>query len=514
MTHPDEFRDSAAGEDADYGGSAEADWAGEDDYGYDGYDYPDAAAEVDPAVDEGAERVGLLLMAALVVLAVAASIIMLFATSTGWMKIAVLAGLWAAVVGAVLTTRYRRQLAGERRRRDELERRHRAELDKELATHREQELILEQNYLDSLDAGRDETLAQLRAEIAALREHLAELLGENIEDERIALRARAERLRELDAPAQPSPMRDPQAHDRPEPRARAHRAQVTAEQTPPRFGAARPRPARGEEPVDVPEVDDAAPRGGESPATPAQPAKPAQATPAEPAEPAEPVTPAEPGESAEAAERPRRTAATGRPDPAAAQWAAPETPAAGARRHHRAEEPAEAGPEQSRPGSRPVSRPVARPAAEPAAEAEAAQPTEAAARPRAAHRAPEDGSARQPWLASGRQEPQQPARARWSAEPATEAKPEPEPEPKPKSEPEPEPEPEAESTAEPTTAAGAGSRPGHRAPEGATATGSPAAGEGSGGRAEPRRGRRRAEDRADGLTVAELLAQMRERKDS
>ncbi|MDO5732047.1 DUF6779 domain-containing protein, partial [Corynebacterium sphenisci] len=284
MTHPDEFSDSAAGEDAGYGGSAEADWTGEDDYGYDGYDYPDAAAEVDPAEadtaeDEGAERVGLLLMAALVVLAVAASIIMLFATSTGWMKIAVLAGLWAAVVGAVLTTRYRRQLAGERRRRDELERRHRAELDKELATHREQELILEQNYLDSLDAGRDETLAQLRAEIAALREHLAELLGENIEDERIALRARAERLRELDAPVQPSPMRDPQAHDRPEPRARAHRAQVTAEHTPPRFdAAARPRPARGEEPVDVPEVDDAAPRGGDAPAAPAQPAAPARTT--------------------------------------------------------------------------------------------------------------------------------------------------------------------------------------------------------------------------------------------
>ncbi|MDO5731597.1 MAG: hypothetical protein Q4P43_08315, partial [Corynebacterium sphenisci] len=138
------------------------------------------------------------------------------------------------------------------------------------------------------------------------------------------------------------------------------------------------------------------------------------------------------------------------------------------------------------------------PAAEPAAEAEPAQPTEAAPRPRAAHRAPEDGSAARPWLASGRQEPRQPARARWSAEPATGAKPEPKP----------------AQTPEPATPSGAGSRPSHRAPEGAAATRTPAAGEGPGGRPEPRRGRRRAEDRADGLTVAELLAQMRERKDS
>ncbi|WP_295628062.1 DUF6779 domain-containing protein [uncultured Corynebacterium sp.] len=168
------------------------------------------------------------MMAALIALAVVSSVVMLFTDSTGWMKIAVLAGLWAAVIGALLVTRYRRQLAAERERIADLEVMHELELGRELSTHREQELILEQNYLDSLDAKSDDTIAQLRAEITALREHLAELLGADLDEERIALRARAERLRELDAPPTSSPLKDPDSHQRPKPRATAHRQESTA----------------------------------------------------------------------------------------------------------------------------------------------------------------------------------------------------------------------------------------------------------------------------------------------
>lgn len=96
-----------------------------------------------------------------------------------------------------------------------------------LATHREQELILEQNYLDSLDANQDDMISQLRAEIVALREQLSELLGEGFDDEQVALRAQAERLREIDAPAA-SPLKDPKGNDRPEPRAAAHRNELRA----------------------------------------------------------------------------------------------------------------------------------------------------------------------------------------------------------------------------------------------------------------------------------------------
>ncbi|ALA68700.1 DUF6779 domain-containing protein [Corynebacterium lactis] len=174
------------------------------------------------------EKTAVILMIALLVLAVLASVVMLFATSTGWMKIAVLFALWSAVIGAVLVTRYRKTIAADRDRLETIEQLHQVELDRELATHREQELILEQNYLDSLEGNNDESIAALRAEIFALREQLAQFMGEEFDDEQVALRARAERLRELDAPQQSSPMKDPVGNDRPEPRATAHRAEMTA----------------------------------------------------------------------------------------------------------------------------------------------------------------------------------------------------------------------------------------------------------------------------------------------
>ncbi|MEJ6020332.1 DUF6779 domain-containing protein [Corynebacterium sp. H113] len=203
---------------------------------------PDHASAGEVAVGEGTngdtssadndedtpDKIAMILMLVFIGLAVLASVIMLFSSSTAWMKIGVLAALWAAVIGAVLVTRYRRQVQEQRTRMKDIEERHQLELDRELATHREQELILEQNYLDSLETQNDNTISELRAEIVALREQLSELLGDGFDDERVALRARAERLRELDGPQSASPLKDPLAHDRPAPRALTHRAEMTA----------------------------------------------------------------------------------------------------------------------------------------------------------------------------------------------------------------------------------------------------------------------------------------------
>lgn len=271
----DEHADHSADDWGTYGEDADmhADFGPDDSYGDGTGDVPaegarEAAAE---GVGEGdaTDKAGTVLMGALIVLAAVASVVMLFATSTAWMKIGVLAGLWAAVIGALLVARYRRQLAAERNRIADLEVLHELELDRELATHREQELILEQNYLDSLESRGDDTIAQLRAEIVALREHLAELLGQDLDEERIALRARAERLRELDAPQRTRPpLKDPVAHDRPTPRAAAHRAEATASGrvgTHTTHGPVGVGRERHDDPVDVPVVDngfaDAAPAG-------------------------------------------------------------------------------------------------------------------------------------------------------------------------------------------------------------------------------------------------------------
>ncbi|MDK8507320.1 MULTISPECIES: DUF6779 domain-containing protein [Corynebacterium] len=183
------------------------------------------------STDGMTEKTAVILMVVLLVLAVIASIVMLFATSAGWMKVAVLLALWSAVIGAVLVTRYRKTIALERKRLETIEELHKVELDRELATHREQELILEQNYLDSLEGNNDDNIAALRAEVFALRAQLAEFMGEDFDDEQVALRAQAERLRELDSPQQASPMKDPTGHDRPTPRATSHRAEMTANGT-------------------------------------------------------------------------------------------------------------------------------------------------------------------------------------------------------------------------------------------------------------------------------------------
>ena len=183
------------------------------------------------STDGTTEKTAVILMVVLLVLAVIASIVMLFASSAGWMKVAVLLALWSAVIGAVLVTRYRKTIALERKRLETIEELHKVELDRELATHREQELILEQNYLDSLEGNNDDNIAALRAEVFALRAQLAEFMGEDFDDEQVALRAQAERLRELDSPQQASPMKNPTGHDRPTPRATSHRAEMTANGT-------------------------------------------------------------------------------------------------------------------------------------------------------------------------------------------------------------------------------------------------------------------------------------------
>lgn len=457
MTHPDEqqrgrrYRDDRTADDAA--------WDADDDFEDYGFDADDATpadddprdgavAQSTPAQDgaSGADRGGLVLMGVLVVFALAASIIMLFTSSTNWMKIAVLAGLWAAVIGAVLTTRYRRQLTAERDRIAELERLHRVELEKEETTHREQELILEQNYLDSLDAERDETLNSLRAEIAALREQLMELTGED-PDERVALRARAERLRELgsasESAPQGGPLRDPEGFDRPAPRARAHRAAASADGT---VGAhtqhgphgIRRRAGRADEPVDVPEVNTGSFRAVRW--------KPSERADAEP---------------------PRRGShrapETGRDD---ADSAASQPPAAERGAHDRSgvRRPSVDG------GRRPAQGTASsRPSGADETDIMVVVPDEQQPRGRHGARAQE-------------------------AEDAQQAQSEPKPEPK-KARPEPAPQPP-----QPRARPAAPTRP--AADDAAEAPATARA-------ARDPRGRRRAEDHADGLTVAELLAQMR-----
>lgn len=138
------------------------------------------------------------LMVLLVVLALIASILMLFLDSDLWLKIAVIASLWAAFLGIVLVSKYSSALRAEQKRVNTLERAHRAEMEREVAGHQQREAALKENYTRQLRNQRDEHLEQLRHELISLRAQLAEMSGEELDDEQTAVRARAERIIELD----------------------------------------------------------------------------------------------------------------------------------------------------------------------------------------------------------------------------------------------------------------------------------------------------------------------------
>lgn len=138
------------------------------------------------------------LMVLLVVLALIASILMLFLDSDLWLKIAVIAALWAAFLGIVLVSKYSSALRAEQKRVNTLERAHRAEMEREVAGYQQREAALKENYTRQLRNQRDEHLEQLRHELISLRAQLAEMSGEDLDDEQTAVRARAERIIELD----------------------------------------------------------------------------------------------------------------------------------------------------------------------------------------------------------------------------------------------------------------------------------------------------------------------------
>lgn len=153
------------------------------------------------------------LMIGLVVLALIASVVTVMTDSEGWMKIAILAALWAAFIGVFLVVRYSSALKNEREQRSLREGEHRAELEREKSRAREELARAESDFAQRAKATRDEQIELLRAEVENLRNQLEGMgagdLGDNGPR---AVRARAERIVELEnrgsrqaRPANPRP---------------------------------------------------------------------------------------------------------------------------------------------------------------------------------------------------------------------------------------------------------------------------------------------------------------------
>lgn len=126
------------------------------------------------------------LLIALVVLSLIASVVMLLTGNVGALKIALLASLWAAVIGFFLVSRYRTQ-AELARAELEIEREHhKSELD----AARETEQQLRQRD--------EETLEKIKEQLNEVRTQLESLTGQ-VFTEPAMLRAQARRIHEIEA---------------------------------------------------------------------------------------------------------------------------------------------------------------------------------------------------------------------------------------------------------------------------------------------------------------------------
>jgi hypothetical protein len=141
------------------------------------------------------------LLALTLALATVGAAVLIWTDDARLLRLGIVAGLWAALIGAFAAARYRREVHADRDRSEELRRVYELELEREVAARREYELEVETQTRRRLEEEvrnevRDE-LTGLRAELHSLRQNLEALLGGEVLVERVALRAESTRLRSL-----------------------------------------------------------------------------------------------------------------------------------------------------------------------------------------------------------------------------------------------------------------------------------------------------------------------------
>lgn len=143
------------------------------------------------------------LMGLLIVLALVASVMMVWSDQLSIRaSVAVIAALWAAVLGAIGVTRYRRQAEVAEAQTRDMRLVYELQLEREISARRQYEMDVEAHIRREVaeEAGSD--LRELQAQIAALRASLEEMMGHELPDDRVALGN--EQLRELSAAVSPS----------------------------------------------------------------------------------------------------------------------------------------------------------------------------------------------------------------------------------------------------------------------------------------------------------------------
>lgn len=132
----------------------------------------------------------------LILLGLVASVFLVFSDNVQMVRVGLVAALWAAAIGALAATRFRRESAVDKAKVGDLQKVYQLQLEREVAARREYELGVESRVRREVGADGAE-LAALRAELTVLRESLQRLFDGDLGFERPALRADAVRVQEL-----------------------------------------------------------------------------------------------------------------------------------------------------------------------------------------------------------------------------------------------------------------------------------------------------------------------------
>ncbi|TSD50181.1 hypothetical protein FFI94_002965 [Rhodococcus sp. KBS0724] len=137
-----------------------------------------------------------MIVAGLLALAVIASLFLIFSNSVQLLRVGLVVALWAATLGAIAMTKYRRESALDKAKVADLQTVYELQLEREISARREYELSVEGRIRREVSADSAE-LSALREELVALRRNLEALFDGGLLPERPALKADSTRVGEL-----------------------------------------------------------------------------------------------------------------------------------------------------------------------------------------------------------------------------------------------------------------------------------------------------------------------------